>query len=338
MAWHDYFEKVFFEAWQKSGLPHHQPFINEYIEIREHGEYLSDWIRNSTPISSKINGSQLHSVYGFGVTTGKVYASMFGLHDTQTKDSADWCGRFNLGISLFDYICDEMEGLSKVSSLEIFQPFNKVDRYADETLNPAQELLTKLVSSVLDDLRNLGEKKSRKGESDAIFAALKKMYNAELYVSQASLSVTHKLSKIEDALYLKSAEPFNVMAQFTALKGNIIDPRFLENVRRVGVALGYCYWLIDDAKDVWIDLEDGHWNLFLKLAADVEPNFFTDTYDLAIEEQLLRIWEESGLVYKISNQIITDLVKAVDQLNLPAKSAQDAMGLVSASLWQWYKF
>ena len=338
MDWHTHFQKVFFDTWQKSGLPHHQHYVNEYIDIREHGDFRSDWIKNSPPISANIHGAQLNSVYGFGVTTGKIFAEMFGLDEAIADDTADWCGRFNLGISLFDYICDEMGGISDVSSLEVFQPFLTSVQTVTSSSNLAQELLSKLVVSVLDDLKKIEGKKSDQAKTNSLFKAMKQMFEAERYISKTGLSDTNKLLEVEKALYLKSAEPFRVMAELTARMAHSNDELLIAKARMTGKALGYCYWLIDDAKDVWIDLKARHWNLFLKLAAEVEPDIFSKSHGLEMEKKLVRIWVESNHAQKISEQIITRLVKAIKRLDLSQKAKLHTLGLVSASLWQWYNY
>lgn len=338
MDWHKHFEKAFFDTWHNAGLPQHQPYVNEYIDIREHSDFKSNWIINSPPISANIHAGQLNSVYGFGVTTGKILAEMLGLDEAITKDTSDWCGRFNLGISLFDYICDEMDGVNDVSSLQVFQPFLKSVHTTASSLHPAQELLSKLADSVLYDLEKAEGKKRDQPKTGSLFEAMRQMFEAERFVSKTKLSEANNLIKIENALYLKSAEPFRVMAEFTARMAHTNDELLIGNAHLAGKALGYCYLLIDDAKDVWIDLDAGHWNLFLKLAAEVEPDIYSKSHDLGIQKALITIWEKSNHAQKLSTEIIGRLVKAINSLDLSQNVKNHSLGLVSASLWQWYKY
>ena len=64
----------------------------------------------------------------------------------------------------------------------------------------------------------------------------------------------------------------NVMAEYTAAMKAATDYLTLTDAGAIGKAIGSCYWMIDDAKDVWIDLEAGHWNLFLHAAAEEDAN------------------------------------------------------------------
>jgi hypothetical protein len=338
MDWQSHFRTIFFETWQKAGLPDQQEFIAEYIDIREHGDFKKDWMNQSTTISPVIDGNQLRSVYGFGVLVGKIFSEMLGLTVAQTSKASDWCGRFNLGISLFDYICDELEGVSSATSLAVFQPFVKTNYSVARSLTPAEELLSNLAGSVLHDLKQAAVQKDGLHKTDQLFKAMKRMFEAENFVSKESLSAAADLKKIEKALYRKSAEPFRVMAEFTALMADANDSVLLKNARATGKALGYCYWLIDDAKDVWIDLKAGRWNLFLTLAAAEDPFIFAKSGKTDIESYLIKIWEQSHHSERISKQIIIRLVHAVKRLRLPEKVEHHNLGLVWASLWQWYNY
>jgi hypothetical protein len=335
MDWHSHFQQVFFETWQKAGLPQHPDFLNEYIDLREHGDFSNEWIQNLPDISPGINNHQLRSVYGFGVTTGKIFASLLGFDDALSKETSDWCGRFNLGISLFDYICDELEGVNSVTSLAVFQPFVKTNYPVARSLTAAEELLSKLAGTVLQDLKNVAVKKEGSPKADQLFKLMKRMFEAENFLSKESLSVDADLPKIEKALYRKSAEPFRVMAEFTALAADAKDLLLVKNVVTTGKALGYCYWLVDDAKDVWIDLKAGKWNLFLTLAAAEDPYIFAKSHERDMQRYLIKIWERSGHSEKISKQIISRLVQAFKRWRLPEDVEHHNLGLVWASLWQW---
>ena len=338
MDWHKHFGDVFFETWQKAGLPHHQEFINEFIKTQEQGNPKADWIKNSTAISPTINGSQLYSVYGFGATIGKIFAEWFKLDEPSTEAAADWCGRFNLGISLFDYICDEMGGLDEVISLSVFQPFITKSSTKTSKLNPAQELLTKLTKSILLDLEKTAIKKEGYQKTDILFKVMKQLFDAQIFLSKEKLSNHHSNhNKIKKAMYLKSGEPFRMMAEYAARMGHSNDSLLLKNARSIGKTVGCCYWLIDDAKDVWIDLEARQWNLFLQLAAEEDPQIFSKNKDVFIKDTLTNTLMKGNHAEKISEQLVKKLVTAISALELTENTRKHTLGLLSASLWYWYK-
>lgn len=324
MEWQSHFQSVFFETWQSAGLPHHDHFLSAYYTMLEQRDKKIEWIENSTGIDH----NRLYDVYGFGVTIGKVFGEMFGLTAEEAEQSSDWCGRFNLGISLFDYISDEQGGATSVTSLKVFQPFSSAKHSDSRSLTPPEELLSNLAITILSDVHNSPRK-------DSLLKAMQQMFEAENFISTTKLSAQAELDKINNALYLKSAEPFRVMAEYTAAIKAATDPSLLNVANAIGKAIGSCYWMIDDAKDVWIDLEAGHWNLFLHAAAEEDANIFaqqgTDT-----KNHLLSIWERSGHAQNISDQIITRLVDTVSRMELSEELKNQTLGIVSASLWQWY--
>lgn len=335
MDWHSRFQHNFFDLWQKAGLPQGQDFLKEYIDIREHGYINKTWIYKLPDKLPGIDGSQLRSVYGFGATTGKIFAGLFELDGEQEKKVADWCGRFNLGISLFDYICDEMDGVKNITSLAVFQSFSKSKNADTGILSPVGELLSQLAVGVLHDLNEAALKKGGSPKADQLFKTMKRMFEAENFVSNKNIAAVSDFKKIQKCLYLKSAEPFRMMAEFSNLLGYTDDSLHLKKNLAVGKALGYCYWLIDDAKDVWDDLKAGQWNLFLTMAAAVNPSLFVKGKDENIENRLIEIWEQSNHAEKISRQIINRLLYAVTKLKLPEDIKHHNLGLVWASLWQW---
>lgn len=325
MNWQSHFQSVFFEAWQSAGLPHHDHFLPAYYTMLEQRDKKNEWIENSTGIDH----SRLYDVYGFGATVGKVFGAMFDLTAEETKHASDWCGRFNLGISLFDYISDEQDGATSVTSLKVFQPFNN-STYSDiRSLSSSEELLSNLAITILSDVNNSPCK-------DTLLKAMQQMFEAENFISSTKLSANADLDQINNALYLKSAEPFRVMAEYTAGVKAATDSMLLNNANVIGKAIGSCYWMIDDAKDVWIDLEARHWNLFLHAAAEEEADIFTRQTDANSKEHLFSTWKKSGHAQKISGQCIRNMVAAVEKMELPEKVKEHTLGIVSASLWQWY--
>ena len=263
MDWHSHFQKTFFETWQDAGLPGHGDFLSEYYALLEQYEEENEFIKKSPSPSPGLSEARLYTVYGFGVAVGKIFAEMLDVTPALKKHTSDWCGRFNLGISLFDYICDELDGLQSVTSLRIFQPFMQTSGTHNRILTPAEELLDNLAGSVLNDLKKAGNDKKQYYKTDMLFDVMKRLFEAQHFISTERLSGHAHLKKIRRALYLKSAEPFRVMSEYTACMSDVHDRKLIKKARSIGKAVGTCYWLIDDAKDVWIDLEAKQWNLFL---------------------------------------------------------------------------
>ncbi len=326
MEWHSHFKTAFFTNWRSAGLPAPENFLSAYYLMLEERNKNIEWIDNSTGIDH----SRLYDVYGFGVTAGKLFGAMFGLTAEQTIHTSDWCGRFNLGISLFDYISDELDGANSVSSLPVFQSFTRDENSSAIPSTSSEELVSNLAASVLQDVANLSSIKSE------LLMAMQEMFDAEDFISTTKLSADADLKKIYQALYLKSAGPFKAMAEYTASIKTADDSNLLQNAAAVGNALGMCYWLIDDAKDVWDDLEARQWNIFLQLAAEKDPMVFAAQTDSDTIADLLCCWERSEHAAKISVETITRLTDAIAKLELAEDVNNHTLGIIAASLWQWY--
>lgn len=331
MDWNEHFETVFFNTWQKAGLPDHQDFLAEYIDTRERVDFEDVKIEHAKDDLTTPTPNQLRSVYGFGALIGKVYSKMLGLTEAKTLHVRDWCGRFNLGISVFDYVCDETDiGIDKVTSLKVFKPFINRDHSKDHSLSPIEEYLSNLTKGVLQDI-----KKETFEEPDSIFNLLKQLFDAQIFISKAKLASTTNLNEIRSALQMKSAGPFEVMAKYAA-RSDSRNKQIL--IGEMGKSIGNCYWLIDDAKDVWVDLKARQWNLFSYLAVLQDPLIFAKDFDESINDRLLMIWKQSNHAENISNQIIGSLVQSTHKLELSKKVERHTLGLISASLWQWIKY
>lgn len=335
MNWHSHFQKVFFETWQNAGLPHHQDFLPEYYTLLEQYEDENEFIKKSPAISPGVDATRLYAVYAFGVAVGKIFAEMLDVPPALMKHTSDWCGRFNLGISLFDYICDELDGLQSVTSLQVFQPFIQTSHTHNHNLTPAEKLLGNLTESVLNDLKKAGNKKKKYHKTDLLFSVMNRLFEAQNFISKDRLSADADLKKIRRALYFKSAEPFRVMAEYTARMAGAHDRKLIKKARSIGKAMGCCYWIIDDAKDVWIDLEAKQWNLFLLPALAEYPQLFEQNSNFFEENNMVSILQRLSHTQKISKQIIKRLRKAISLIGLSNEIEQHTLGLVAASLWQW---
>ena len=336
MDFYSHFQKAFFETWEQAGLPGHEKFLPGYHTLLQQYEDEYEFIKKSPAISTGVDAARLYSVYGFGVAIGKVFAEMLGVPSPLKQHTSDWCGRFNLGISLFDYICDELEGSQSVTSLKVFQAFVQTSNIPNRDLGPAEQLLSDLALSVFNDLKKAENKKEGFQKTDRLFNIMKQLFEAQNFISNETLSDTANLKEIYKALYLKSAAPFRVMAEYTAMIANANNPELVKKARSIGKAIGCCYWLIDDARDVWIDLEAKQWNLFLQLAASTEPSLFSQQPGGFDPGSLLHTWKKYGHANKISRQIIKRLVHAMKQLDISKEVEHRTLGMVSASLWEWY--
>lgn len=339
MYWYGQFKSGFADAWTQSGLPPAERYEAAYTAALKAVRFTyapSDYASSRrNPLDPEI----INAVYGFGVLFGKICGSLLGLSRQITEERSEWCGRFNLGISLFDYLCDEASRATTVVALPAFRPFLKP--LPSETtvlcsLAPAEELLNELATGVLTDLEQIIGSTNPTRRRAGLWHALQEMFKAELGGTTSVFQPNADLTRVRRTLRLKSREPFRVMAEWMAYGSRPARRQtVLIQSSRLGRALGHCYWLTDDAKDVWADLDAGRWNLFLIQAATVEPSLFQRARDSIIDLRLIQIWECADSIKLLSRSAIRQLVKSLVPLSIPVRQREETLGIVAASLAHW---
>lgn len=334
MNWHNEFRSTFFSIWTSTGFPQPCDFEEAYSNRLKHYSLGKRYDINSSP-HSPLDAKLLDRIYGFGVFIGEVIGSLLGLSGHEAKQRADWCGRFNLGISLFDYICDESRGLKIVSTIPAFQFFfdNSFSTYLGG-LGQTEKFLNNLTISILSDVEQ-EESASIAGWKTEFVRVMKKMFDAECRLSSQHLNEECTLAQIRKDLYLKSVEPFRIMAEWMSHDRLGSDKSTRRSAIELGRALGCCYWLIDDAKDVWLDLESNRWNLFLIRAAEEEPKLFERSRNAITDFKLTKIWEHNNIVHRLSMSTICRLFNITTQLKHKSRKRRESLGLLGASLARW---
>jgi hypothetical protein len=328
--WRSIFENTFFGYWQQAGLPAYTDYINEYIELRERGFQIIDWMGREETIGVGINNSQLQSVYGFGAVTCKIMGELLCVEASSIEKSADFCGRFNLGISIFDLIADELDGLRSLDELPVFASLQSGKMKQREADSTAEKLLTRLAGSVMKDLSSVSD--------PSLLHLLKKLFDAEQWVSSNKIFDQCDLEKMEEALYLKSAAPFELMAGYSIQIASPVEKGKIQLAHQLGKAIGYCYWLIDDATDISSDHIAGHWNWFLLQQAKEVPDYFINNRVAKTDSELINLLLEKGFIQIATKQVINQLIFVLKQISVKEDTKNKCIGMLGASLWQWWKF
>lgn len=334
MNWHGKFKSTFFSIWTSVGFPPPYDYEEVYSNKLKHYHFIGERYDITNSSLSPLNPQLLNRVYGFGVFIGEVIGCLLGLSDHKAKQRADWCGRFNLGISLFDYICDESNGLDAISAIPAFRLFLNNFSTDSSGLGQTEKILNNLTINILDEL-NQEENTNISCWKIELIRVMREMFDAECMLSTQHLNETCNPALIRKALCLKSVEPFRIMAEWMSHGGFGSERPTVNSARELGRALGYCYWLIDDAKDVWLDLESNRWNLFLVNAAEEEPVLFMRSRDAILDFRLTKMWEHSNIVHRLSMSVVHRLLKVTTQLRHTYGRRKEILGLVAASLARW---
>jgi hypothetical protein len=275
-------------------------------------------------------------VCGFGYVTGTACARLLGVRGQAARSSVDWCARFNLGISLVDWLCDEAEAREEVAGLPAFAllagrrsasrvPVRAEARYLDAL---AHDLLAELA-------RDAGPPAAGEPRS-ALWPSLRRMLRAELASAKPGLPSPAGLDAALSQLRLTSVEPFRVMAERTLLaQGRRPSRSRIAAARRLGRAIGECVWLVDDAADFWHDLGAGRGNRFVIEAIAADDRVLAADGSSVMGIAMARVLRRERVAERLCARAAGRLAVALRDLPCDGPERERAAGLVGVSLARW---
>lgn len=322
--WLGEFRSAFFAEWERAGLsPPDQTELTKAPMLgalqNEEPSVQLDIADSDGPISEALSDQIVTSVHRFGREIGEVCSMAVGASVEETAASHDWCGRFNLGISLFDFVCDELPGqLDVLINAPAFAPFAGKDPAAGATIDdPVVRALDSLAGEVLRDLERMIGPRTASSRRSGVWRALDSMFAAQVQLSidGANRSPTEQLL---DGMRLKSAEPFRIMAEYVGY-GAGLAPGSRRRLANFGRAIGDCFWIVDDAVDVWTDLDHGRSNYFLSMALAADHSLDLTAASPVVDARLGRIWRVAELAQTASRRLSRNVATALHRLD-PAEA------------------
>ena len=335
--WHGDFKAAFFRAWVAEGLPDPERLSDEDREYWRSEPIPGDWrtyLRGSG--NRALHPDVISTVFGFGCFIGRVCGDLFGLDERRVAARADWCGRFNLGISLFDYVCDELpeETRHAMLALPVFAPFTSDDGGRDGgDVGDVGRLLDLIATGVLRDLARETGAPTAHRRRYGLWQAFRNMYAAQLIAASQPIGPGADLQAVVRQLKLKSSEPFRVMAEWMAR-----DPTSTVSTRKaahVGRCIGDCFWLVDDAQDIWTDLDSSRWNYFLARSMELDPALRFDVPGPVLEARLAGLWNANDVSAQASRKAVKGLAKALAKLGSSPARQDRAAGRLGAAIARW---
>jgi hypothetical protein len=344
MDWRSQFNAAFFAAWQDACLPGSVGYASYYDEFRRSVKVPQTYLLVSQS-SGPLAAVTLRDVYTFGVFIGHMIGRLLGIPAAEVDACAEWCGSFNLGISLFDYLSDEAgqaEDLSRSPQFaRLASDLVPVSRRegATEPQSEVVQLLDDIAIDVMGRLEALVGPLDRQPSADGMWTAFSEMIRAELLISQARLAANPDVVRLLHATKKKSSGPFCCMAEWMSLcSGRDYGGVSRASARILGDALGECFWLVDDAKDLWEDFDAGRWNLFLLTAAQTEPDLFTDPVDPWAEFRLSRILTSRGWAKRIISPVVTRVRDILRSAPVATTERDEIAGLLAVSIDRWLRY
>lgn len=270
----------------------------------------------------RLPDAALARTLGHGQQQARLLAERAGALPSLVPEVTRLGALFNLGIALFDGLCDEHPERAALL-LHKVTPQTLASAAAGLPLppcgDPAVDLLLFLIVEVLAGARCLGGPAALQRELDA---AIVTMYQAERLSLSARRSTTGPTLAVLRLLRRKSALPIATVALLAALAHPPAEPHPLDALRRDARRAGQVLWLIDDLVDVKEDWLADAWSrpLWLWARRGQAPAL---TLDGALSALL-----ESGVIADEARR----LVRLLRALSAP----QDPLGLaLLAAVWSW---
>lgn len=322
-SWHAQVRAALFAAWDDAGLPD---------PARGLGPYREAIARAPAPIDvppdtqGPLNRHVVDRVHGFGVAIGRALADVLGLSGGASTDAAvAWCGRFNLAISLLDYVCDESGRVDALEGLEPFRTLSGGCAPPLTTFTHEERVVSELAVTLLSELE---AGLARPAEWRPLVRGL---YAAEVITARESYTAARGTDEVRALLRTKSAGPFALMA--TRLSAGA-DDAARERAYAVGAAVGALFWLADDAADLWLDLSRGAWNTFLVDVAAHDPALLRAPASPFRDAAVVRVLGRHDVAARSAREARDALVEALAEV--PAQSGQrDGLAVVAAALSVW---
>ncbi len=334
--WYGDFRAAFFAEWVRVGLPDPQRVPQPERDVWR-GAALPEVVarRLDGITTAALRPDVVAEVYGFGHLVGRSCAELFGVKARTAGDRADWCGRFNLGISLFDYVCDELatEPRQAIAALPAFAMFTgKLGSAGGHWTGELGSLLSSLAAGLLQELATELGAPTPTRRRTGLWRALDRMFAAELAVATTRPVRGADTATMQSLLRAKSSEPFRVMAEWVARGGTRVPTR---RAGHFGRALGDCFWLVDDACDVWEDLDAGRWNYFLAAAAEHDPRLALGRPSPVLEARLLSLWRRHDVARAAARSSVRRFARALHGLGASRASTDRCAGRFVDAMARW---
>ncbi len=336
MTWEAHFKSAFFSIWNSSGMP--APYsVADYRKVLEALGPPARMPLENGDACHPLNERVMNDVYRFGAFIGCTIGRLLDVPECQIRSRADWCGRFNVGISLFDYIVDEGDGGTRLRRMA---PFDRLFHRAPlqgepiaQPSSPTERYLCANALVLLDELETLIGKPTRsEPPAHELWRELTRMLEAEVAIAHASLTKTRACTELDDAALLKSVGPFMTIAKRMVLEDDHTS-QLGSSAESLGFAIGRCYSLVDDAVDLWRDYDSERWNTVLLAASRRCRSLFEGAIDLRTELRLSELLLKQTFVDDLVVPVVFSLRDELNQFS--SKDRDSAAGMIGASLACW---
>lgn len=211
---------------------------------------------------------RLPGMTAFGYTQGRLVHELLGGEEDLKETVAQIGAIFNMGISLFDYVLDELstgvklyavidqEFLSDLMDLSKDLSLNDI-RYKNNTAGTIERLLLMSIIAFGVTCRRLYWINMNKQAWDKLSASIFRLYHAEKITSDPRLNNTLSSDQWLDTLECKSVLPSITHSLISEVATASYSKPPKNKVEEICDTLGRIFWLADDLSDIAKDLKAG---------------------------------------------------------------------------------
>jgi len=313
-------------------------YIQFYNSFKESGEKIKqevlltvlgehDYSIINSESAFRLSNQQLRTkipfALSFGYSIGEFFLEIFNksLNKESTKEICSLCALFNLGISIFDLLNDqlplEFDELSKIFPLAILRSMNKgrkmfpIHDQLYEIEKTEIRILLKIINHFYDQLYQLIPGEENIGIDRKLQNYLERAYKAEL-LSKANGHI-QSLKHLKKISKEKSVLPFWIMGLIvTKQHVNTFDRS--EELNQLSILLGNIFHLIDDLSDLISDFNLSDINtIWLEI---INEDYRKDSsLDYSAVDKIISNYTIERYTNKLSEHILVTFSKIENLLN-----------------------
>ena len=254
----------------------------------------------------------------FGYKIGLIAQILNNAEIVYAKDVSEVSSIFNVGISIFDYICDEDPKkfdylkmlINEERLLDISRDESRMNEFqlvCDATTSSELRLILKIIAGFYKKLQSF-YRPDRADSWNKVVLSLLSAYNFEI---KSATSGGYSEEEVIEISKRKSIMPFIIIDYISQLTTAPSSENQMKNNTTCIENLGEIFWLTDDLVDVNQDLESGYLNsLLLQINNRNSSSNISD-----LKYKTLSLLLEGDYIEKHTDQICSSISNVFDYLD-----------------------
>jgi hypothetical protein len=293
---------------------------------------------------------QFSYAFAFGCGLGSEVAKILDGSKEEVEQAGALSGLFNLGISLFDNICDSVGDPDLVRRLlqivnvqklryELGRRTGSTERRAFET-SPTDPVLVRMLCLLIREYFRRYRLLTVHRELCGIELknSIIRLYEAELNGLNCTFDSRKSSQWIYRTLSTKSGLPMWTICLNSMMCVRSGAPGITPVLRRIMRGIGDAIWIADDLSDAISDLDNRRWSyVWLDFASRIEPKLLKD---VAVEAQ----WELTALesllattdtIHHVANEMCVSLANSLSLLRSDYRGTEELEHLLLVGINNW---